>query len=71
MRTQVAVRNPDNFEMYTKNDHAGYGVMQVMENLIIDFATASRIEGNWQEQWALCEAMAIFYMGGSAEPLNQ
>jgi len=71
MRIQVAVRDPNNFAMYTNNDHAGYGVMQVLQNLIIDFERAGRIEGNWKRQWALCEAMAIFYMEGSAEPLNQ
>lgn len=27
MRIQVAVRDPDNFAMYTNNDHASYGVM--------------------------------------------
>jgi hypothetical protein len=71
MRTQVDVRDPANFDMHTKEDHAGYGVMQVVQNLIIDFERAGRMEGNWKDQWALCEAMAMFHLSGSAEPLNQ
>ncbi|KAJ5636180.1 uncharacterized protein N7484_009493 [Penicillium longicatenatum] len=70
MRTQVYVRDPANFDMHTKEDHAGYGVMQVVQNLIIDFERAGRMEGNWKDQWALCEAMAMFHLSGSAETLN-
>ncbi|KAJ5656372.1 hypothetical protein N7507_008322 [Penicillium longicatenatum] len=71
MRTQVDVRDPANFDMHTKEDHAGYGVMQVVQNLIIDFERAGRMEGNWKDQWALCEAMAMVHLSGSAETLNQ
>ncbi|KAF9881094.1 hypothetical protein CkaCkLH20_01244 [Colletotrichum karsti] len=58
------VRDPDSMGMYTYNDHAAYGIMEVLENLILDFDEASQ---NWKEQWVVCEAMApfIWYLSGA------
>ncbi|KAF6834027.1 hypothetical protein CPLU01_05160 [Colletotrichum plurivorum] len=55
------VRNPDSFDMHTFNDHAAYGSLQVLQNLILDFEEA---EGCWKEQWVVCEALAplIWYL---------
>ncbi|KDN65805.1 hypothetical protein CSUB01_04988 [Colletotrichum sublineola] len=51
------VRDPDSFGMYTYNDHSAYGVLQVIQNLILDYEEA---KDNWREQWVICEAMVPF-----------
>lgn len=51
------LRDPDSFGMYTFNDHAGYGVLELLQNLILDFEEAA---GNYKEQWAVCEALSFF-----------
>lgn len=50
------VRDPDNFDMYTFNDHLAYGTLEVICNLVLDYEEAS----NWQEQWWACEALVLF-----------
>ncbi|KAH9984866.1 hypothetical protein F4779DRAFT_632525 [Xylariaceae sp. FL0662B] len=52
------LRDPDNFDMYTFNDHAGYGALEVTQNLFLDFNEAA--ERGWREQWAVCEGMALW-----------
>ncbi|KAK4201329.1 hypothetical protein QBC40DRAFT_324460 [Triangularia verruculosa] len=56
LRSHCEVRDPDNFRMYTFNDHSAYGALQVLENLILDYEEAD----SWQERWAVCEAMGSF-----------
>ncbi|KAI3319180.1 hypothetical protein HD806DRAFT_510258 [Xylariaceae sp. AK1471] len=52
----ASLRNPDNFDMYTFNDHAGYGSLEVLQNLFLDFEEAAKEKrGEWREQWAVCE----------------
>ncbi|KAF5863229.1 hypothetical protein ETB97_010457 [Aspergillus alliaceus] len=51
-------RNPDLF---------GYGVVEVVQNLVLDFVEAS---GNWKEQWAVCEAMSLFLNGDAIAPMT-
>lgn len=55
--TMTDVRDPDNFDMYTYNDHAAYGVLEVLHNLMLDYEEDS---SNWQEQWWVCEAIVLF-----------
>ncbi|KAK2029699.1 hypothetical protein LX32DRAFT_560149 [Colletotrichum zoysiae] len=57
------IRDPDNFNMYTYNDHRAYGILQVIQNLILDYEEA---KDNWKEQWVICEAMVpfIWYLSG-------
>lgn len=50
------LRNPDNFGMYTYNDHLAYGVLEIIQNLFLDYDEAS----SWQEQWWICEALILF-----------
>ncbi|KAK7742159.1 hypothetical protein SLS53_004745 [Cytospora paraplurivora] len=57
------LRCPDNFNMYTWNDHAAYGILEVIENLFIDFAEAS----SWKEQWVICEGLVLFTLGAGSE----
>ena len=64
----VELRDPDNFNMYTYNDHSGYGVMEVLENLVLDYHEA---EGNWKDQWVVCEAMVRFLLHGMSTPMLQ
>jgi hypothetical protein len=57
MHIQADLRCPDNFQMYTFNDHEAYGMMQVFQNLILDYEDAGR-DKDWKGQWAMCEATA-------------
>ncbi|GIJ98243.1 hypothetical protein Aspvir_000358 [Aspergillus viridinutans] len=65
--TFLDLRCPDAFRMYTFNDHEGYGALEVVQNLFIDYVEASFY---WQEQWAVCEATAMLYMSDALAPLN-
>lgn len=56
--TMQDLRDPDNFAMYTYNDHMPYGVLEVIQNLVLDYEEAS----NWQEQWWVCEALVLFLL---------
>jgi hypothetical protein len=56
-RIHCQMRSPDNFNMYTFNDHEGYGVLEILQNLMLDFEEAA---GNYKEQWAVCEGLAFF-----------
>ncbi|KAK4133942.1 hypothetical protein BT67DRAFT_381493 [Trichocladium antarcticum] len=56
-RTHEQMRCPDNFNMYTFNDHMGYGILELLQNLVLDFSEAA---GNYKEQWAVCEGTAFF-----------
>lgn len=58
--TMAALRDPDNFGMYTFNDHMAYGVVEVLQNLMIDFNEAEEAEHGTWEQWVVCEAMVLF-----------
>ncbi|KAI0025867.1 hypothetical protein F4780DRAFT_233434 [Xylariomycetidae sp. FL0641] len=52
------LRDPDNFDMYTFNDHSAYGALETLENLVLDFNEAA--ERGWKEQWAVCEGLALW-----------
>ncbi|KAL2126547.1 hypothetical protein VTI74DRAFT_708 [Chaetomium olivicolor] len=51
------LRCQDYFHMYVFNKYEGYGVLEMLQNLVLDFAEAAR---NYKEQWAVCEALAFF-----------
>lgn len=60
---QASLRVPDNFDMYTINDHAAYGSLEVLQNLFLDYEDATREQrGGWREQWAVCEGMVHWLM---------
>jgi len=59
--TQCDLRDPDNFEMYTFNDHMAYGVLEVIQNLFLDYQNAG---DNVKEQWVVCEALGLFLASG-------
>lgn len=65
-RDMVHLRSPEDFGLWTYNDHAGYGVVQVVENLLLDFVEA---DGNWREQWVVCETLAMFLQTDLVEPM--
>ncbi|KAL1838829.1 hypothetical protein VTJ49DRAFT_2186 [Mycothermus thermophilus] len=50
-------RDPNNFGLKCYQDTPLYGIMEVVENLLLDFVEADR---NWREQWVVCETMAFF-----------
>lgn len=49
-RVMTDLRCPDMFNMYIYNDFHGYGVLEVFENLLLDYAEA---DGDWKEQWVV------------------
>lgn len=64
--TMIAVRNPDLFGMYTFNDHFAYGILETVQNLILDWVEAK----TWQEQWAVCEALVLFLLEPDVASFN-
>ncbi|KAI1449282.1 hypothetical protein F5Y02DRAFT_370981 [Annulohypoxylon stygium] len=67
-RTQLMhldLRDPDTFQMYTFNDHASYGCIEIMENLFLDYEEAA--ERGWREQWATCEGLALWLLSPASD----
>ncbi|OTA93996.1 hypothetical protein M434DRAFT_395065 [Hypoxylon sp. CO27-5] len=56
----LSLRDPENFDMYTYNDHAGYGGLEIVQNLFLDYVEAA--ERGWREQWAVCEGLALWLL---------
>ncbi|EGX50935.1 hypothetical protein AOL_s00054g671 [Orbilia oligospora ATCC 24927] len=56
-RSHCSLRDPDCFGMHTYNDHAGFGVLEAIENLILDFEEA---KDNVDEKWVICETLGYF-----------
>jgi hypothetical protein len=57
------LRDPDNFNMYTFNDHAAYGIIEVVENLVFAFTMANQAGESREDlltRWAIIEATALF-----------
>lgn len=52
-------RNPEVFEMYTFNDHYGYGQLEMMQNLLLDFVG---MEALWREQWTIVEGAVLWLL---------
>lgn len=69
MTIQGDLRCPDLFDMYIYNDYHGYGIVQVIQNTLLDFDQEKEKEkDNWKEQWAICEATILFFQSGHAMP---
>lgn len=64
----ASLRSPGSFGMYTINDHGAYGVLELVQNLILDFEEAA---GNYKEQWVVCEALAFFLLTDLAMEISQ
>lgn len=62
------IRCPDNFHAYTYNDHAGLGVLQVVQNLVLDYDEA---DDDWFRQWAICETIVEILPRSAFAPLFQ
>jgi hypothetical protein len=62
----VMVRDPDAFGMYVTNDSAGYGAIEIVQNLMLDF---EEFKDDWKKQWAVCEATALFFASDCVGPL--
>ncbi|KAJ9150965.1 hypothetical protein NKR19_g5137 [Coniochaeta hoffmannii] len=61
------LRRPDMFDMCIYNDFYSYGILEVLENLLLDYVEA---EGNWKEQWDVCQTIAWFLLDHSSEPMQ-
>ncbi|KAF3030905.1 hypothetical protein E8E15_011326 [Penicillium rubens] len=62
----TTVRDPDNFGMYVYNDFFGYAVMELVENILLDFDEA---DGDWKMQWGICEATGLYFQVDALGPL--
>ncbi|KAK1759092.1 hypothetical protein QBC47DRAFT_436617 [Echria macrotheca] len=62
----VYVRCPDDFDVLTYKDYYSYAVLEVLENLVLDFVEA---DGDWKGQWAVVEGMVWFLADEISEPL--
>ncbi|KAI1406953.1 hypothetical protein F5Y13DRAFT_176016 [Hypoxylon sp. FL1857] len=61
----LSLRDPDNFNMYTFNDHAGYGCLEIVQNLFLDYVEAA--ERGWREQWAVCEGLVLWLLNPASD----
>lgn len=66
MHIMCDLRLPDLFDMYTFNDHEAYGVLEVVQNLLLDYQEAGE---NWKEKWVVCETMAQVLHGMMSDPM--
>lgn len=66
-RTHCELRNPDNFRMHTFEDHEGCGVLETVQNLVVDFGEVEEVD--WKGRWGVCEALAWFMKTEVAYPL--
>lgn len=65
---QSQIRCPDNFDAYTYNDHTGRGILQVLQNLLLDYDEA---DDDWFRQWAVCETIVEILPRDAFSPLFQ
>ncbi|KAK6362994.1 hypothetical protein TWF730_000442 [Orbilia blumenaviensis] len=65
-RAHCDLRDPDNFGMHTYNDHASYGIVESLENLVLDYAEA---KDDLDEQWVVCETLGYFIPTDYNDPL--
>lgn len=63
----ATLRNPDNFNMYTYNEHFGYGLIEMLQNLLVDFAEA---EGDWRKQWSIVEATGYWLLDEECDAIG-
>ncbi|KAJ4148006.1 hypothetical protein LMH87_002495 [Akanthomyces muscarius] len=63
----ASLRDPDNFSMYTYNDHFGYGLIEMLQNMILDFMESP----NWREQWCIVEAAVMWLLDSEANAMMQ
>ncbi|OQE17495.1 hypothetical protein PENFLA_c024G02291 [Penicillium flavigenum] len=66
LKRSTAVRDPDNFDMHVYNDFFGYAVMELVQNLLLDFDEA---DGDWKMQWAICEATGLYFQMDAIMPI--
>lgn len=66
VRNMLDIRDPDDFGMHTFNDHACYGALEVLQNIMLDFDEAYQAK-DWRETWVNVETLAMFmeYAGGT------
>lgn len=65
-RVMTDLRCPYMFNMDIYNDFHGYGVLEVFENLLLDYAEA---DGDWKEQWVVCETIVWFLLDPCSEEM--
>ncbi|OAA43468.1 hypothetical protein BBO_04611 [Beauveria brongniartii RCEF 3172] len=61
----ATMRDPDNFQMYTYNDHYGYGLIEMLQNLILDYPVSC----GWKESWCVLEAAVMWLLDPEADAI--
>ncbi|KAJ6136134.1 hypothetical protein N7512_001294 [Penicillium capsulatum] len=67
LQDQESFRIPDMFDVYMYNDFHSYGIIELTMNVLLDFYLA---KDDLKVQWSLCEAVALFFLHGMADPLT-
>ncbi|PWY96182.1 hypothetical protein BO94DRAFT_570544 [Aspergillus sclerotioniger CBS 115572] len=67
-RIMIDLRDPDSFGMYTFNDHAGMGALEVVQNALLDFRDAMG-KADWRGMWAVCEGLGWLVVGNWVAPM--
>jgi hypothetical protein len=61
---QVENRHQENFDMYISNDFNGYGICEVMENILLAFAKEEKKKRiDPMAMWSVVESLALFLRG--------
>ncbi|KAM3442414.1 hypothetical protein MY4824_001008 [Beauveria thailandica] len=63
----ATMRDPDNFRMYTFNDHYGYGLIEMLQNLILDYPESQ----DWKESWCILEAAVMWLLDAESNAVMQ
>lgn len=53
--------------MHTHNDQFGYGLVEMLQNMILDFVESP----NWREQWCIAEAAVMWLLDSEADAMMQ
>lgn len=64
----AGLRDPDRWSSYTWNDHRTMGLVQILQNLLLDY-DEGRAE-RWQRQWIVVEAAIMFLMDRECAALD-
>lgn len=60
------MRDAENFGLQVYNDSYGYGIIELVENMLVDF---EEVKADWKKQWAVCEGVAIYMQGDTIMPM--
>ncbi|KAM0664944.1 hypothetical protein ACQRIU_006097 [Beauveria bassiana] len=63
----ATLRDPDSFQMYTSNDHYGYGLIEMLQNLFLDYPESH----SWRELRCIVEAAVMWLLDSQSDAMMQ